>query len=582
MKQRLLLTIAIMIIATTALWAQTGDIVKMKATNAFHLRIRVEYSGTGSITANGKNLINGSFTGIGYISSDLDSIVTITTTGNIVLTYLYIWERTINELNVSQAIYLTNLYCGYNPLTQLDLTQNTALTHLYCRANQLTELDVTNNTALTYLYCGENQLTELDLTNNMLLEELYCYDNLFTQFDVSNNTALIALGCSSNPLTQLDVTHNKALTYLSYSGSQLTELDLTNNTALEILHSYYCQLTELDLSNNTALKTLDCYYCQLTKLDLSNNTALEELRCRNSPLTQLNVTNNSALKELYCYNNQLTQLDVTNNTELTLLQCGSNQLTQLDVTNNTALTYLNCGGNQISSLDLKNLKLWHFFGHNQAVEAAFLEGATTFTNPIYYHNETAVENAIIGGSAYAYMANVPMSSGNTFTTDISYSGYSFGGTFTFVPGAQVTFHSNGGTEIEPIAVKIGGLIGKVICERPGHSIEGWYTEETLVNKWNLETDTITTSMTLYAKWLLGIDDFETPTLNIYPNPASGNVTLTGIKAGDNITITDLSGRQVMQVRATAEIQTIDISNLRAGVYLVNVGNGVIAGKLIVR
>ena len=58
------------------------------------------------------------------------------------------------------------------------------------------------------------------------------------------------------------------------------------------------------------------------------------------------------------------------------------------------------------------------------------------------------------------------------------------------------------------------------------------------------------------------------TLNLYPNPATNQVTIAGITAGDIIMVSDISGRQVMQVRATAEEQTIDISTLRAGVYVV--------------
>jgi len=58
------------------------------------------------------------------------------------------------------------------------------------------------------------------------------------------------------------------------------------------------------------------------------------------------------------------------------------------------------------------------------------------------------------------------------------------------------------------------------------------------------------------------------TINIYPNPATNQVTISGIKAGDMITVNDISGRQVMQLRAVSQTQTIDISTLRAGVYVV--------------
>ena len=49
---------------------------------------------------------------------------------------------------------------------------------------------------------------------------------------------------------------------------------------------------------------------------------------------------------------QLTTLDVTQNTLLEKLYCDSNQITGLDVTQNTTLTHLSCRENKIPSLNL--------------------------------------------------------------------------------------------------------------------------------------------------------------------------------------------------------------------------------------
>ena len=151
--------------------------------------------------------------------------------------------------------------------------------------------------------------------------------------------------------------------------------------------------------------------------------------------------------------------------------------------------------------------------NSQTVEAAVLDGATTFSNPIYYHNGTEVEDAQINGTAYAFGASVPLQIIEiNFTTNNPYEGEPFSGVINIVPKK-------------------------------------------------------------------GINNFNTPTLNLYPNPATNQVTIAGITAGDIIMVSDISGRQVMQLRAMSETQTIDISTLRAGVYVLSAGNA--RGKLVV-
>ena len=206
-----------------------------------------------------------------------------------------------------------------------------------------------------------------------------------------------------------------------------------------------------------------------------------------------------------------------------MLNCYNNNLTELDVTNNTKLDKLYCYDNQLSSLDLsRNQQLTTLIAQNQAVEVAVLENVTVFSNPIYYHKLTTTEQVIIRGTAYAFNATVPLPIEDTvhFTTNKTLSnGSTFCGIITFV--VQVTFNSNGGTDVEPIIIKIGGVIGTVANPvRESYTFAGWYTESTFANKWNLETDTVISAMTLYSKWTEGtnISEANTSTINIYPNP----------------------------------------------------------------
>ncbi|GHU72568.1 hypothetical protein FACS189413_15820 [Bacteroidia bacterium] len=70
----------------------------------------------------------------------------------------------------------------------------------------------------------------------------------------------------------------------------------------------------------------------------------------------------------------------------------------------------------------------------------------------------------------------------------------------------------------------------------------------------------------------GIGTVETPPFIVYPNPATDEITIAGISAGETVTITNLSGRELMIV--TTKTENINIGVLPAGVYLVKAGNRV--------
>jgi Listeria/Bacterioides repeat len=527
---------AIFLIATTTLTAQTDTLVRMKS-NANEVYLYFQWTpSTAVVKANGVPLKNWDFA-----TYKTDTI----------------------SVNEDSTVFITS-------------EDSVALTRLSCYNSQLNQLDVSNNTALTTLGCGANYLSQLDVTNNTALTTLNCNCNQLSQLNVSNNTALMALDCSGNQLSQLNVTNNTALTELDCDGNQLSQLDVTNNTVLMKLHCNFNYLSQLDVTNNTALELLWCFDNQLSQLELPNSTALIQLMCLSNQLSQLDVANNTALRELDCNSNQLNQLDVTNNTALILLNCHHNQLNQLDVTNNAALQFLACSDNYLSSLDLsKNQQLMYLEAPNQAIEVPQADDIATFSNPIYYHKKTAVEQVKISGKAYAYKENVPMPIGKDtlhFTTNSTV----FSGVITFVQGVAVIFNTNGGTDVEPMAVKQGGVIGAISCTREGYTLEGWYTDEdfTPSKKWNLVTDVVNKSMELHAQWApnTGISEATHTAINIYPNPAQHTLYITSAETVEHVSIYDISGRTVgaYSIRPYSPSPNIDISNLANGIYLVKV------------
>jgi hypothetical protein len=83
---------------------------------------------------------------------------------------------------------------------------------------------------------------------------------------------------------------------------------------------------------------------------------------------------------------------------------------------------------------------------------------------------------------------------------------------------------------------------------------------------------------------VGIEDATVQLQNIiiYPNPSSGNVTLSGLSAGDQVNIYDNNGRIVLNKGSESAILQLNIN--RPGLYMVEIRGemGIKRKKLIIR
>jgi len=84
--------------------------------------------------------------------------------------------------------------------------------------------------------------------------------------------------------------------------------------------------------------------------------------------------------------------------------------------------------------------------------------------------------------------------------------------------------------------------------------------------------------TQYGDFILGdatgVRDLDARLLNVYPNPARNEIFVNIPKAKGNLTITDLSGRAVLNRNSLdAGTVSIDISGLSAGIYMITLTNG---------
>ena len=86
------------------------------------------------------------------------------------------------------------------------------------------------------------------------------------------------------------------------------------------------------------------------------------------------------------------------------------------------------------------------------------------------------------------------------------------------------------------------------------------------------TDNLTSGWSSVAQFTTtenAINDVNSSDINLYPNPASTSVTLTGIEGEATVTIVDLNGRTVYTNNATNSL-TIDLTGYAKGAYFVRI------------
>ena len=87
----------------------------------------------------------------------------------------------------------------------------------------------------------------------------------------------------------------------------------------------------------------------------------------------------------------------------------------------------------------------------------------------------------------------------------------------------VTFNSQGGNTVSSQTVEHGGLVNRPTAPtKTGYTFGGWYKESGCTNAWDFATDTVTTNVTLYAKW-----NINTYTVTYSDNGSTGGSVPTG-------------------------------------------------------
>ncbi|MDR3365455.1 MAG: T9SS type A sorting domain-containing protein, partial [Prevotellaceae bacterium] len=128
--------------------------------------------------------------------------------------------------------------------------------------------------------------------------------------------------------------------------------------------------------------------------------------------------------------------------------------------------------------------------------------------------------------------------------------------------------------------------------RSGYIFSGWYNDATF---WSFGTATVTSNLTLTAQWEkdedddddddddddgeTGVGDNALSGIALYPNPAGSYVILSGLEGGEVVDVINLSGTLLLSRKATGNKETIDLTSLPQGAYIVRVTKGSAARQL---
>ena len=125
----------------------------------------------------------------------------------------------------------------------------------------------------------------------------------------------------------------------------------------------------------------------------------------------------------------------------------------------------------------------------------------------------------------------------------------------------------------------------IIKARPygGYDFKEWNDGNTN-NPRTISVEGDATYTAIFVPRTVGIDDVESASVTLSPNPAATVATLAGMVPGTEVTLVDINGRSLAVWRTEGESLDIEVASLPEGLYILRATtpDGTVARKLIVR
>jgi hypothetical protein len=306
-----------------------------------------------------------------------------------------------------------------------------------------------------------------------------------------------------------------ALEALVCRNNNIQQLDLSSNVYLEFLNCENNNINDLNISNNPLLDRLFAEDNNLTSIDLSQNPLLYIVDLGQNGLGTIDVTANPQLKSLLLRNTTISAIDLSNNTLLEDIDVSTNNITSLDLVGLNNLQTLLIHDNDISAIDLSdNINLEVLLGMGNDLTSLNLQNNPALTYIACYNNN---------------LSSLILPPIDTLST---------------IP-------HNLGSGNNPSLFCIQ-------CDYPTYVENNW---NIVIDSFSVLSNTCTLSLNENSK---------AGTLNIFPNPSASDQITISTSVEGTFQLIDLKGSILKSGNLLKGDNSMDVSALTKGIYIVQV------------
>lgn len=490
-------------------------------------------------------------------------------------------------LDVRTLDNLTLLAARKCPITQVDLSKNAELSELAIEDTPLESLDLSNCPKIRLLLLSANEkLKSVKMpAKREFLEEINLGNDVrITEIELKNSPKLKSADLSVISVPHIDLSGCSSLTHLRGKGPVTKKLTLPVENQLKSLAFSMSSIEEIDLSHCDKLTSLDLSYNKkLKSLDCSKLLSLVDLACPDTAIKELDLSHCPKLASLSCEMlPSLTVLDVSKNKELTVINCHSTAITRLHL-DQSKIQYLDCSMNQklaeltlpatltdldCSSCNLENIdiskcaELTSLVCTDNQLKEINLSTAPKLLSLICSNNQLPkLDISTLSELSHLVIAENPISQivlGNHPNLN-------------YVKANNIKLSVCG---LDSLYAALPKFLGEPM-DPADHLIENNIpnvaqfskTDIVTAKGWRFTTKGDGTGCTTAISYIRTVQ----PTLA--PNPASEQVTISGIEMGDNIAIYSSMGELLLEHKAeSSDAISIPTDTMPDGHYLVVVSH----------